>query len=172
MKKNVCSFLFLFFCICLFSQNVIKKEEIPIYIIQNNDFGFLLDSFIFNENKYSYFNDSLVFFLNVLNQNGTVFELLSGEVFEDNIPFIYKYQKEKAGFFTYNNYKFIIVGRGVISDSIMIKTNEYTFVRTIKIYDSINALDDDSYFPTSWIINFENNFFKIVNKTERHQFHE
>jgi len=48
-----------------------SKDSINIYVINNESFVAIIDSFITHEKQYKYFSDNLTFYLNILDSNRT-----------------------------------------------------------------------------------------------------
>jgi len=144
------------------SQNL---DSIHIYEITNNNFISVLDSFVNHEKQYEYYSKDVTFSVNILDSNGTVFELNSGVLYQ-KAPILYSFQKDNPGIFLYNGHKFILTGRSIINGRIMRKTCNHQAVQIIDVSKlSNNANEDDSYFPTTWLCKLDKDSIPILSKS-------
>jgi hypothetical protein len=124
-----------------------------------------LDSFIIEESRYEYYNPNVTFRLYIMDRNGCVLQLSSGIDYKNHPPvFEISDIDSTSGIFYYKTHKFIMYGRYIISSKILHRTNNYIIIKkyNIQIYEDAN--EDDSFFPTIWIIAFKNDKFIITNK--------
>ena len=140
-----------------------SKDSINIYLINNESFVAVIDSFITHEKQYKYFSENLTFYLNVLDSNGTCFQLSSGSA--TDTLFVLDYDNvDNCGVFYYKTFRFLINGRSIIDRKILKKENKKVKVKRVILSDYENAIEDDSYFPTTWIYVFKNDKFYLTYK--------
>jgi len=167
MKLNIHTVILLIFMTSLLtcSANSQVLDSVSVYCIINDELNPVLDSFIIHEKQYEYYNKDVTFFVNVMDSIGVVFELNSGTLFKE-IPFLYSYKKKNAGIFIYKGHTFILSGRSIISNKIMVKTCNYQTIKFIDVKDvGNNAIEDDSFFPTTWLCKFDKDSMLILSKT-------
>lgn len=168
--KAVKSFFLLFITLlscqtALKTNSFLEKQiEVPIYRVENRSFYAALDSFIYNESVYEYYDTSVVLYANTMDSKGTVIQLSSGGK-QIYTPSVSRYFVDSTlGVFFHRSHIFLLYGRSIISEKLCINTNT-RFLVNVK-NDSIHSIiiDDDSYFPTTWFGKLENDQFIIMNK--------
>ena len=145
--------------------NSTSKDSINIYLINNENFVAVIDSFITHEKQYKYFSDNLTFYLNILDSNGTCLQLSSGSV-TDTLYVLDYDNVDNCGVFYYKTFRFLINGRSIVDRKILKKENKKVKVKRVILSDNENAIEDDSYFPTTWIYVFKNDKFYLTYKGE------
>ncbi len=161
-------FTLTFLCFSDVSKAQIKfvsNDSINIYLINNDSFAAIIDSFITHEKQYDYFNDKVTFYLNILDSNGTCIQLSSGSIIDT--LFIMDYDNaENCGIIFYNTFRFLIKGRSIVDGKILKKENKKIIVRIARLFDDYSHIEDDSYFPSTWIYKFNDNKFYSTYKSD------
>lgn len=148
-----------------FHDNSLKLAQVPIYQISDNQVELVLDSFICNEAQYEYFDDNVVLYINVMNNNGTTIQISSGHKGQYKPALDETYMDSTVGIIYYKKHTFLLYGRSVISSKIATRT-EKTYLLEIIESDTSEIIEDDTYFPTSWICRYKKDGFHIMNKFE------
>ena len=148
-------------------RSKIKTDSIPQYEIINPDFYAILDSFIVEEKQYDYYNTNVTFFVNILDSNGSVLQLSSGCDYQNKAPFVEKPSTDSTlGLFYYRTHSFVIRGRSIVNGNILIKNKKYCPVRVFKGSDNEIIIEDDSFFPTTWLVYFDGTNIEIFSKAK------
>ena len=172
MKKIIRNILFILILLKSYGviqaqNNVITKDSINIYSVNNDKFSAILDSFISYERHYKYFNDSITFNIIILDSNGSSLQIMSGT----NIDTLFIKQDDNVdncGIFYYNSFRFYICGRSIVENKIL--KREHKKIKVYKMREAINEKimgEDDRFFPTTWIYFFNNEKFYSTLKNER-----
>lgn len=155
----------------LVSQNEIDSNNACVnsYRIVSSDLKNVLDSFLVYESQYSYFSmgdTGYTFPITVMDSVGNVLQLASGL---KGVWFSEGSIKHIFGILKYQGVSFIIHGRAPPNSQLLYNTKEEIKIpikepeKQFKaVYDE--PIEDDRYFPTFWIINYENGVVKIVFK--------
>jgi len=73
---------------------------------------------------------------------------------------------ENCGVFYYKTFRFLINGRSIVDRRILKKENKKVIVKRARLSDDDNAIEDDRYFPTTWIYKFKNDKFYSTYKSD------
>jgi len=142
-----------------------SKDSINIYVINNESFVAIIDSFITHEKQYKYFSNNLTFYMNILDSNGTCIQLSSGSI-TDTLYIMDYDDVENCGVFYYKTFRFLINGRSIVDKRILKRENKKVIVKRVRLSDDDNVIEDDSYFPTTWIYKFKNDKFYSTYKSD------
>ncbi len=144
----------------------VRSDSVPIYEIVHDDLKNVLDSFITNEKKQKYFNDSIVFRIGTLDIYGNSIEISQ----PIGNSFYVKDNFETFGLLFYNGFLFHIEGRSIISEKILKKTRSKQ--KTMMVDLNFNIDYDEIFFGeyyrvTTWIYCLvDNKLLKVYNSND------
>lgn len=143
-----------------------NKAYINKYIIISSDFKNVLDSFLVNESQYSYFSmddTSVIFPITVMDSVGNIMQLTSGK---KGFFVPYYLQNSILGILKYSGISFIINGRASPNSKLLYKTKKKISIPIKKSIKHDYPIEDDSFFPTVWIFNYEDGSLEVVYRSK------
>jgi hypothetical protein len=156
----------------IYTDNILSKKRIIgidtmfLFSVINSDFRGILDSFIIHEQQYEYYDSTVVFFVNInIYDSGLNLWLFSGD---KNIGTEIKLAQSDylKKMFVHKNHIFLsrINCFGLIYNNILNELFQKTDKKIVIVYyknieteiEEIESffIEDDSYFPTTWIYDF------------------
>jgi hypothetical protein len=182
MKIHLVKIKYVIFLIILFfganntySQSVITRtDSIPVYLVVNEEFAKILDSFIIHEQQYDYYYSTVRFLLILeCNEKRSSFTLFSGNRCQDSVIIFEEplnIYMEKEGIIFYNNHTFVCLFYDDICELLLKQSNMKQFVyykrTTIKPIKETEIHEDIDIFPSIWTYEWNNGVFEEIMKTD------